>query len=382
MIGTQLGSYRIESLLGRGGMGAVYRALDVEGGERVALKVLAADDALDPVAAERFQAEAKLLASLNHPNIVAARAALQHERGHAFYAMELVRGKSLARVLGERGHLRPEEAVTITLEVLAGLGAAHERGVIHRDVKPANVIVASGGAVKVVDFGLARALDATRLTLSGQALGTPCYMSPEQAEAKSTDARTDVYSVGVLLYELLTGKPPFVAEAPLALLKQHVESPVPPLTVPLPAGLEGALRRALAKNPERRFATAGEFASALRSLSPGRVDAAALAEIVGSAETASSVISEMAETPARPISRRKRRWVVASLLTFLVGISAPAWYSRLRPPAERVVVLHKLSGETVEGRLVTINDNEARLKTADGRELVVPRNEIVEIGYR
>jgi serine/threonine-protein kinase len=400
VIGRTLGPYRIEALLGRGGMGTVYRAAVSATGEQVALKVLASDAALDARATERFRQEAELLAALRHPNIVTIRGELSREGEHAFYAMELVEGRSLAKVLLERGRLESEAAVALAHAILEGLEAAHASGVIHRDVKPSNVLLARDGSVRVVDFGLARALDATRLTLSGQALGTPAYMSPEQANAQPLDPRTDVYSAGVLLWELLAGKPPFAEGSPLAILRQHVEAPVPPLPVPVAPGLEGVVRQALSKDPNRRFATAGQFGSALAALGLASREVV-LAELAGVAETAvlasgpaaGSTVGEarglaepetrsrMAPSVTRPPGRRRGFFVVvlvAAVVLGLAGLVARSWFVPARP----LVRIETTDGNAIEGRLLQLDRDGARVESLDGTERSVPRARIRRLAYR
>ncbi|MBL4847303.1 MAG: protein kinase [Planctomycetes bacterium] len=264
----RLGPFVLLGRLGQGGMGAVFRARDERSGEVVALKVLKGAGQ-DPSLLERFEREGRLLAGLDHPGIVGLRSGLEVSEGQAYYAMELVEGQDLRQVLRTRGALSAEEAVGIAKEVLAALSYAHARGVIHRDVKPPNVLMNSAGRARLADFGLARALESSGLTRTGTVLGTPEYMAPEQAEGNPSEARTDLYAVGVLLFELVSGAPPFRAERPLAVLRAHCEAPVPPLRAPhgLPAGLEGVVRRALAKAPADRWPSAEAMVDALSELS-------------------------------------------------------------------------------------------------------------------
>lgn len=264
----RIGPYRILERLGKGGMGAVYRAQRGDGSsEHVALKVLT-DAHADPSLLERFRREGALLAVLEHPGIVGLRSEPATEGGLAYYAMELVDGQDLRQVLRERGAFTPAEALRIAIEVLEALDYAHAHEVVHRDVKPPNVLLDASGRARLADFGLARALEASGLTQTGTVLGTPEYMAPEQANGEPSDARTDLYAVGILLYELVSGAPPFRAERPLAILRAHCEAPIPPLRAPqgVPQGLEGILRRALAKAPDERWSSAGAMADALRSI--------------------------------------------------------------------------------------------------------------------
>src|ERR1700732_2306758 len=223
--GTKLGSYEVLSQIGAGGMGEVYQAHDTKLGRDVAIKVLPEAFAHDPERLSRFQREAKILASLNHPNIATIHGS-EKSNGTSYLVMELVSGETLAERVNREGALPPEEALAICKQIAEALEAAHEKGIIHRDLKPANVKVTPEGKVKVLDFGLAKAFegDATNedmgnsptlsqaATMQGVILGTAAYMSPEQARGKAVDKRTDIWAFGALLYELLAGEQAFSGE--------------------------------------------------------------------------------------------------------------------------------------------------------------------------
>ena len=258
-------------------MADVYLAEDERLGRQVAVKVLKARLAADDEFVERFRIEAQAAASLNHPSIVAV-----YDRGSAdgstYIAMEYVRGESLKQRLRRDGALPPDEAVTIALAVLSALGAAHARAIVHRDVTSYNVMLDEGGRVVVTDFGIARMGDSA-LTRTGAMMGTSSYLSPEQAQGRPADERSDLYSLGVVLYEMLTGRAPFRGETDVAVAMQHV-STAPPNPRTLAPGvseaLAGVAMRALSKDPADRYQTAEEFAAALRKARrPGRAPAMA-----------------------------------------------------------------------------------------------------------
>ena len=223
--------YQLGSLLGAGGMATVYLATDRVLERQVAVKVLRPPDAQDPVFVERFRREARAAARLNHPNIVAVFDSGSHA-DQPYLVMEYVPGQSLAQLLARQGRLAPRRAVELAIQVSAALAAAHAQGLVHRDIKPANVLISPDGQVKVTDFGIVKASAATTLTGTGTVLGTPAYLSPEQAQGHPVDARSDLYGLGCVLYELVCGSPPFGSgtdRSPVAIATRHVrELPEPP----------------------------------------------------------------------------------------------------------------------------------------------------------
>jgi serine/threonine-protein kinase len=228
--------YVIDARLGAGGMGTVYVATQTAVGRKVAIKLLPDSIASDMGAVKRFMQEAKAASTLSHPNVVTIHDFGQTDEGHLFLVMELVEGQTLARVLKNEGALDPERAVRIAVQILNAVEDAHNRGIVHRDLKPENVIISprSGNPdfAKVLDFGLAKiADDASQggdgLTKTGQVFGTPAYMSPEQARGERCDLRTDLYAVGVMLYEMLSGRRPFDGESPISILVKHMHEPPP-----------------------------------------------------------------------------------------------------------------------------------------------------------
>ncbi|MET7679294.1 protein kinase [Streptomyces sp. NPDC005423] len=262
------GRYRLTHRLGRGGMAEVFAAEDVRLGRTVAVKLLRGDLAEDPVSKARFTREAQSVAGLNHHAIVAV-----YDSGEDFVGgqsvpyivMEIVEGRTIRDLLLNAEAPGPEQALIIVSGVLEALAYSHQHGIVHRDIKPANVIITHNGAVKVMDFGIARALHgaSTTMTQTGMVMGTPQYLSPEQALGKAVDHRSDLYATGCLLYELLALRPPFTGETPLSVVYQHVQDiPVPPSTTSdgvCPPELDGLVMRSLAKDPDDRFQTAEEM---------------------------------------------------------------------------------------------------------------------------
>jgi len=253
--------YRVERSIGRGGMAEVFLAHDILLDRPVALKVLFPEYAIDPNFVERFRREAQSAAALTHPNIVAV-----YDWGKVnatyFIAMEYVEGKTLATLLKERGPLSPTHTCDVISEVASALSFAHENGVIHRDVKPGNILIGLGGQVKVADFGIARAFGANieeALTEIGSVMGTATYLSPEQAQGAQPDPRSDIYSLGVMMYELVAGRPPFVGDSAVAIAYQHVHNfpqPLREVVAELPRGFESVVAKCMAKNEQRRYENA------------------------------------------------------------------------------------------------------------------------------
>jgi eukaryotic-like serine/threonine-protein kinase len=268
--------YEVGAVLGSGGMAEVHRGRDIRLGRAVAIKILRSDLARDPSFLTRFRREAQASASLNHPSIVAVYDTGEDPTGPTPYiVMEFVNGRTLRDVLRSEGHLAPRRAIEITAEICAALDFSHRGGIIHRDVKPGNVMITEAGAVKVMDFGIARAVtdSAATITSTAQVIGTAQYLSPEQARGETVDARSDVYSTGCLLYELLAGQPPFTGDSPVAIAYQHVrEDPVPPSTrnPQVPEELDRIVLTAMAKSPERRYQTAGDMRADLQRALAGR----------------------------------------------------------------------------------------------------------------
>ncbi|MGH2778056.1 MAG: serine/threonine-protein kinase [Actinomycetota bacterium] len=263
-IGTQIAGYRIQSLLGRGGMGVVYRAEHVTLERPAALKILAGELARDASLRDRFIRESRLAASLDHPHIVPVYDAGESD-GSFYLVMRLIEGRDLKKVIGSESPLEPLRVATLLVDVADALDAAHEVGLVHRDVKPENVLVGArrGGGERpyLTDFGLTKRRDsASALTATGTMLGTIDYIAPEQVQGEDTDGRADVYALGCVAYECLTGRPPFAKDSDMSTLYAHVHDEAAPagsLRAGLPLEIDSVLARAMAKDREHRYQSCG-----------------------------------------------------------------------------------------------------------------------------
>lgn len=271
MIGKVVGSYKITEKIGEGGMGAVFKGIDLMLEREVAIKMLRPELASQPQVVERFRSEAVTLAKLNHPNIATLFSFLR--QGEDFFmVMEFVRGETLDSLIRRSGAMPCDQAIAWFCQALEGIDHAHRMGIIHRDIKPSNMMLTQTGTLKVMDFGIARVLGTSRMTRQGNIVGTIEYMSPEQVRGQETDARSDIYSLGILLYEMLTGRVPFSSDSEYDLMQMQIErAPQPPrvYSAQIPQSVEQAIMRALAKRIEARFQGAAEFRQALSSALAG-----------------------------------------------------------------------------------------------------------------
>ena len=265
MIGQIVGNYKIEEKLGEGGMGAVYKGVDTMLDREVAIKALRPELASQTSIVERFRTEAVTLAKLNHPNI-ATLYSMFRQGEELYMVLEFVRGETLDSIMQKRGALPAEEAIPVFCQVLDGIDHAHELGIVHRDIKPANMMLTEKGTLKVLDFGIARLLGSARMTRAGNIIGTLEYMAPEQVRGLETDGRSDIYALGMMLYEVLTGRLPFQTENEFELMKAQTEMmPTPPREInpSISEAVEAAILRAIQKDPADRFQTGGEFRETL-----------------------------------------------------------------------------------------------------------------------
>jgi eukaryotic-like serine/threonine-protein kinase len=356
------GRYQLVRVLGQGGMAQVYQGTDQVLGRTIAVKILADRFAGDGSFVERFRREAQSAAALNHPNVVSVFDT-GSENGTHYIVMEYVEGTTLAEVIRHEAPLPPKRAADIAHAVAQALGFAHRAGIVHRDVKPANIMLSPGDGVKVMDFGIARATASESLTQTATVLGTATYFSPEQAQGTGVDARSDIYSLGVVLYEMLAGHPPFGGDSAVTIAYKHVqEEAVPPsrLNPEVPGALDAIVMRCLAKNPANRYQTADELAWDLERFGAGQP--------VQATPLMPPPATEVVDRDARPTTvlpatttgdtYRRRRWIAgvilgAILLLILVGLF---FLARSLTQTGEQVEIPNLIGKTEQAARTALED--------------------------
>ena len=318
LIGQRLGNYDIVKEIGRGGMAVVYRAYQRSLNRHVAIKVLAPQLSFDQQFVERFQREARAAARLQHPNIVVIHD-VAHQQGIYYLVMELLEGRTLKQLIEEKGSLSPKQAARIVEQVASALDYAHQHGFVHRDVKPANIFVGKDDRTTLADFGIAKAASETQhLTRTGMLIGTPEYMSPEQAEGGRVDHRTDLYALGVVLYQMLAGRAPFQSTTPHAILHAVIYEPPPPLRQLRPnlsPAVESVVMKSIAKKPAQRYQAGSEMVAALKAALAGHA-----AEPVAAPPPRPTAPPAAVAPPAR--RRSPVIWIAAALVVVLLLIVA------------------------------------------------------------
>lgn len=379
--------YEIGELLGRGGMADVRKGRDLRLGRTVAIKQLRADLAIDPVFQERFRREAQSAAALNHPAIVAV-----YDTGEApnaegamipYIVMEYVEGRTLRDVLRDGRRILPERALEVVGEILSALDYSHRSGIVHRDIKPANVMLTPEGKVKVMDFGIARAIaDASSaMTQTAAVIGTAQYLSPEQARGETVDARSDIYSTGCVLYELLTGRPPFVGDSPVSVAYQHVrEESQPPsrLNADVSSSVDAIVAKALAKRTEDRYQSAADMRTDVeRALAGHFVESPTLAATSIGGLPTQVVPATAAGSPGSQDDEdeesNRGKIVAASIvgLVILVALIAGLWYFLSGGEDVETAVVPDVVGKTAEAaeRELTTNDFVVTVNTVEDDEV-------------
>jgi serine/threonine-protein kinase len=381
--------YRVEARIGQGGMAEVYRGFDPVLSRTVAIKVLLPQFARDAGFVARFRREAQAAARLNQPNIVGV-----YDTGadgdRQYIVMEFVEGRTLAEFLAGGRRLTPMQAVELTQKIAAALASAHERGIVHRDIKPGNVMVTRDGLVKVMDFGIARMQTDITAPQTSSVIGTPTYLSPEQAQGQTVDARSDLYSLGCVLYELLAGRPPFTGDTPVAIAyKQVNETPVPPSThnPDIPPRLDAVVMKCLAKNPANRYQTAEELSADLERVKHGQDVEATPLMAAGVGGAATQVIARPAPTqvmsPPEEDGSSRKVWLGVLIGLLIFALLAAGGYligqAISNKDASTVVTMPNLVGRSLDDATKMLTDNNLVLGTVTPQKTdAQPKNTVID----
>jgi eukaryotic-like serine/threonine-protein kinase len=378
--------YEVEGVLGQGGMAKVFKGHDKVLGRPVAVKVLSPQFAGDDQFVTRFRREAKAAAGLNHPNIVSVFDTGSQQDVH-YIVMEYVRGRTLRDAIRSEGPILPERAAEIADAVARALGSAHEAGLVHRDIKPGNIMLTSDGEVKVMDFGIARTATGDTLTQTAAVLGTASYLSPEQAQGQSVDGRSDIYSLGCVLYEMVTGRPPFTGDSPVSIAYKHVkEDPVPPsrLNPDVPQDLEAVIMKAMAKNAANRYQSADEMRQDLERLLQGLPTLATpvlgeTTEHISRTRPEGTAVMTQVPPEEEEEKRRRRVWliVLVSLLVLgLIGLAAFFLVRSLLDPGAETITMPDVVGEQEDDAVQLLESRGFRVNVEDETHPTAPRGEV------
>ena len=357
--------YEIDTVLGQGGMARVFKGEDRVLNRTVAVKVLSPQFAGDEQFVARFRREAQAAAALNHPNIVSVYDTGSQGDVH-YIVMEYVEGRTLRDIIRQEGPLLPERALEITESVAGALTAAHEAGLVHRDIKPGNIMITREGEVKVMDFGIARTTTGDTLTQTASILGTASYLSPEQAQGESVDARSDIYSVGCVLYEMLTAGAPFTGDSPVTIAYKHVrETPVPPSrkNPDVSPAVEAVVMKCMAKNPANRYQSAEELGEDLHRVRRGGAPLATpiladSTEMLTRAQGQPDHTAVMTGVPPDERADRRRTWLTVSIVVLVLAALGLAAFFLVRSlvPPEAALTVPDVIGETEEDATDTLEE--------------------------